>query len=384
MSKRVVAVLAVTGLLAGVVVATSLSRSPVPIETMAEVAGPPHSFADLPGSAYVVSGTFQGTERVGFDDMGFAVIVELENPTYLGDDSPETPTQTPAPLLSKGETISIWVDEFDLSGALAQGDRVVAIVAHNSDFDPPWITQALGRGGDDDVTMIGLNAEALNVELAAVASSLKVDREQALWTLAAEQLEADDRERAGEVRSDSLGPALAVAASTRDDIQLAASGDALWDSVDPAIRGLQRGVAPDALLDELPELSVVYTVSDDFIKKYPDMLIQVRNELGITSSIEAAIGEASDTVYGSPGGMFEVTLVKEGSQKSANVIGPLEASKWNGAYALAIVVDIDRAGDPVVNASTLTETQFTEEIEKQTGDVAFDTAEEAEQERSTD
>lgn len=376
MSSRIVALLAAAGLLVGALYAVSTAGDRNDSAMLTIERGVAQSFLEMGGSAYVVSGIYQGTAEVeGLPS--FAVVVELENPVYLGDDSPDNPTQTPAPKLSKGETITVRTEHFDADRVLEKGDRVLAIVAHHSAFEPPWVTVALGRGKGDDVTMIGANGTSLERELAAVASALNSDRETAFFTIAAEQLEAADMVRAGSPFADSMGPALTVVAASVDSMVAADSAEGLWEEADPAVRGLQRGVAPDSLLDSLPELNVTFSISDAFIEQYPGALIQIRNELGVTASVAADLGEASDILYGSPGAEFEVTVVTDWDQKSAQVIGVAESRKWSDAYALDVTVTIGEDGTPVATTRMLNEDEFALVIEQQTKNVAHDTAEDA-------
>jgi len=377
MSRKLLAALAVTGLLSGALIAAStLSGGADSDVIMIESGGLPSTFVDMGGAAYVVSGFYQGTAEVD-SFSGFAVVIELENPMYLGDDSPDTPTQTPAPQLSEGEVITIHTREFDADAVVNKGDRVLAIVAHNSNFEPPWVTAAIASGAGDDVAMIGVNADPLQLELTAVAAALESDLESAFFAIAAEQLDADDGVRAGLAYDEAMGPALTEAAAARDEAAAANSLEAIWYDADPLRRGLQRGVAPDSLLDTLPTLYVIYSMSDEFIEQHPRALVEIRNELGVTSSIAADLGEGDDILYGSPGAQFEVTVVTDGNQEQASVIGLVESSQWSDTYAIAVAVETDANGALTATTRRLTEEEFLHEINLQTKHVAYDTAEEA-------
>ncbi len=317
--------------------------------------GGPTSFLQMSGSAYIIDATYMGEtsiESVG-NDVG--LIVEVDHPEFLGDDSPGV--QEPPPVIATGDEIIVITSRFPDGVDLARGEGVVLIVAHNSNFDPPWITTAIGTGTGPSFGLVGDDTNLLMVELETVAKALDVDLETAFVTIGRELLASDELMREGSNRNDSLGPALRAASGQAQSATQATSPEALWEASDPLTRALQRGTAPDELLDTLPELSVVYTISGHVPDANPGSSVQVRNNLGVTSSIDAALFHGTDTLFGSPGNPFEITLVVEDPAR-AMLIGNIAAIRWENAYAISVKVSLDPNGQPVATAEPMTRAEF--------------------------
>lgn len=313
--------------------------------------GGPVSFLQMSGSAYIIDGVYQGQTSIESisDDVGLNIVVS--HPEFLGDDSPGV--QEPPPVIAPGDEIVVVTSRFPGGVELAVGDRVMLIVAHNANWDPPWISTAIGTGTGPTFHLVGDDTDLLAVELETIAQALEVDLETAFVTVGRELFVSDELMREGSSRDDSLGPALQAARGQARSATAATSPEALWESSDPLTRGLQRGTAPDDLLDTLPELSVVYTISGDVPDAYPGALVQVRNNLGVTSSIDASLSHGTDILFGSPGNPFEVTLVVEDPAR-AMLIGDLPALRWEGASAIAVNVSLDSNGQPIATVDPMT------------------------------
>ena len=105
-------------------------------------------------------------------------------------------------------------------------------------------------------------------------------------------------------------------------------------------------------------MSVIYTFTSEFSTAYPDTLIMVRNNLGITSSIAGDLYGASDSIFGSPGNPFEVTIAHPDRLEAATVIGSIDSSAWEGQYAIAVEVTTTEDGTPQASIKPLTQEQF--------------------------
>jgi hypothetical protein len=345
-----VAVLLVAGLAIGA--CTNQASSDSQIDTP-YLSGQPESFLGLGASAYLIDGVYvesDGDDQ--FEDF-IALVVDIELPEFLGDDSPGV--QDPPPVLAPGDQIRLRVHEFDVTNSLTPGDRILAIVAHNSNLDPPWTTAAIASWTGSGFHMIGGNADKLAVELAVAATTLNSDPETAFVTLAREIFSSDMKIQQGSERRTTYGPALAAIAGVQ---QAASDPTVIWNESDPTQRALQRGTAPDDLLDTLPEMSVIYTFTSEFSTAYPDTLVMVRNNLGITSSVASDLYGASDSIFGSPGNPFEVTIAQPDQLAAATVIGFIDSSDWEGQYAIAVEVTTTEDGTPKASVKSLTQEQF--------------------------
>jgi len=339
----------------------------------------PVSFLDESGPAYIIEGVYEGYAKTAdVIEEYLTVDLEVEKAEFLGDDSPDTLGQTPPPQLDTGDRIGVTLYEFDISTVLSEGDVVVAMVSHNSNFDPPWFTSAIAVHNDRDLAMIGANAAFLADELSVAAGTLKVSREDAFRAIARELFSSDVAVRDGASREDSLGTALQAADIARQAAIAATSPESMWEAADPTERGLQRMAAPDALLDTLPAMSGVYNISKEFIRAYPDALVELRNKLGVTSSVAADVGEAGDTIFGDPSSAFEVTYRTQ-YEAPATVLASLAPIDWQDQYAVLVDVFMAPDGTPTASISPATIEEFKAAIDKQGANVGFETPEEAEE-----
>jgi hypothetical protein len=381
MRSRTVAALAVTGVIAGALFMAT-TRSPqedFSMDFFSWSHSGPVSFLDKSGSAYIIDGVYLGYAKAD-NVVGeyLTVDLEVEKAEFLGDDSPDTLGQTPPPQLDTGDRISVTLRKFDISTTLTPGDVVVVMVSHDSNFDPPWITSAIALHSDRDFAMIGANAAPLAEELSVAADTLNMSREDAFRAIARELFSSDVAMRDGASREDSLGPALQAADTARQAAIAAASPEAMWEAADPTERGLQRMAAPDSLLDTLPEMDAVYNISEEFIKAYPDALVELRNKLGVTSSVAADLGEAGDTIYGDPASAFEVTYRTQ-YEAPATVLASLAPSAWQDQYAVLVDVFMAADGTPTASITPATLEEFKAAIEEQGKNIGFETPEEAEE-----
>ncbi len=320
-----------------------------------DVPGLPRSFLQMSGSAYIIDGAYQGESSVGGvgNEVGLNIIVS--HPEFLGDDSPGV--EEPPPAIGSGDEVVVVTSRFPSGVDITVGDRVLLMVAHNANWDPPWISTAIGTGTGSTFHLVGDATDALMTELKSVARALEVDLESAFVSIGRELLASDVLMRGGSSRDDSLGPALQAAQGQAQSAKAAASPEALWEASDPLTRVLQRGTAPDGLLDTLPELSVVYSISGDVPDTYPGSQVQVRNNLGVTSSIDASLFHGTDNLFGSPGHRFEVTLVVEDPAR-AMLIGDMPALRWENAYAISVNVSLGSNGQPVATIEPMTASEF--------------------------
>lgn len=225
---------------------------------------------------------------------------------------------------------------------VTKGDPVLALLG----FIPPASfdrevdrTQvrliALATIKDGAVSFIGNRAPESNRLLAALDT---IDGSDVGRLIA---LASENQQRVNAILSDVdhvAGPALsAVASATRVPTEAE-----LWHESDRRFRALQRGVAPDSVIDRYARRVVFIDIAE--AAQAEGLVIATRNSEGVMTASDMTIPDWVDELFFVPGEKVEVFVTTDPWSDRGSVIGTLDVTDIRDNDVIRIVVGIDAKG----------------------------------------
>jgi hypothetical protein len=239
---------------------------------------------------------------------------------------------------------------------VARGDAVVAVLG----FIPPASfdaetdrTQvrliALGTFEDGSVSFVGNRAAESDRILAALGTIEDSDVGRLI------SLATENQQRIDAILSDTdytAGPALsAVAAATRVPTEAE-----LWHETDRRFRALQRGVAPDSVIDSYATRILFVDITPE--AQTEGLIVATRNSEGVMTASEMTIPDFVDELFFVPGEKVEVFVTTDPWSDSGTVIGTLDVSDLRDNDVVTIRIETDRGGRYTLSHSARTMESF--------------------------